>query len=165
MVINSLRQSGRRRPKAQPRALDSAFRLLARRDHTRRELVVKLRQKGFARAAIEDALARCDELGYVDDAKTAMTLAGHMVDNGFGPLRIRYTLGQKGVDDALIEKALVCRCGDEEAQVRSARRVLEKKKLRLRRETDPWKRRQMACRFLAGRGFPSTVIKRATSHI
>ena len=141
------------------RAVDSAFRLLARRDHTRWELKVKLRQKGFGKNDIAEALARCEELGYLDDAKTAVTMAGHLVNRGYGILRIRYALGQKGLDDAFIDNALNC-CGDETDQVRCARRVLKKKKGRLLREADLTKRRQMAYRFLAGRGFSGGVIRR-----
>jgi regulatory protein len=149
---------------ANSRALDSAFRILARRDHTQKELHAKLRQKGFDRAAIESALARCLELGYLDDAKTATIIAGHLAESGYGPLRVRQTLRQKGLDDAAVEKALA-RCGDEETQVLSARRMLEKKASRLNREADPWKRRQKAYRFLAGRGFSSTVINRAITDV
>lgn len=164
MKNDDSRQSGGLPRQAVSSALDSAFRILTRRDHTRKELAVKLRQKGFDRAAIESALTRCRELGYLDDAKTAMIIAGHLAESGYGPLRVRQTLGQKGLDDALIEKAL-SRCGDEETQVFSARRMLEKKTSRLSREADPWKRRQAAYRFLAGRGFSSTVISRAISDI
>jgi regulatory protein len=141
-------------------ALDSAFRMLARRDHTGREMAIKLRQKGFDRDAIEAALSRCRELGYLDDVKTALAIAGHLAASGYGPRWIRQFLGQKGLDDATIAKALAG-CGDEETQVLSARRMLGKKKSRLDREADPLKRRQVAYRFLAGRGFSSTVINRA----
>ncbi|MBC2710872.1 MAG: regulatory protein RecX [Desulfosarcina sp.] len=158
------RQFGSVPRQASSNALNSAFRILTRRDHTRKELAVKLRQKGFDRAAIDSALARCRELGYLDDAKTAMIIAGHLAERGYGPLRVRQALGQKGLDDALIEKALA-RCGDEEIQVLSARRMLGKKTSRLSREADPWKRRQIAYRFLAGRGFSSTVINRAINDI
>ena len=96
------RQGGSLPCRANAKALDSAFRILTRRDHTRKELRVKLRQKGFDRAAIERALARCRELGYLDDAKTATIIAGHLAESGYGPLRVRQTLGQKGLDDALI---------------------------------------------------------------
>jgi len=158
------RQGGSLPCRANAKALDSAFRILTRRDHTRKELRVKLRQKGFDRAAIERALARCRELGYLDDAKTATIIAGHLAESGYGPLRVRQTLGQKGLDDALIEQALA-RCGDEETQVLSARRMLEKKASRLSREADPWKRRQKAYRYLAGRGFSSTVINMAITDV
>lgn len=158
------RQGGSLPRQAHSRALDSAFRILARRDHTQKELKAKLRQKGFDRPAIEGALARCLELGYLDDAKTATIIAGHLAESGYGPLRVRQTLGQKGLDDAAIEKALV-RCGDEETQVISARRMLEKKASHLSREADLWKRRQKAYRYLAGRGFSSTVINMAITDV
>ena len=145
-------------------SLASAVRILSRRDHTCGELAAKLRRKGFDREAINDALARCRDLGYLDDARTAATIAGHMAERGYGPLRIRHALRQKGLDDALIADVLT-RCGDEDEQVRSARRMLDKKRSRLDRETDPWKQRQVAHRFLAGRGFPPEVIRRATSRL
>src|SRR5210317_2043010 len=104
---------GQRQPRSN--ALDSAFRILARRDHTRRELALKLRQRGFDCRAIEDALARCLALGYLDDAKTALLIARQLTQRGYGPLRVRQVLVQKGLDDALIENALPC-CGDEAAQ-------------------------------------------------
>jgi SOS response regulatory protein OraA/RecX len=59
-----------------------------------------------------------------------MTIAGYLARSGYGPLRVRQTLGQKGLDDTVIERALT-RCGDEDAQVLSAGRVLEKKRSRL----------------------------------
>ena len=149
---------------ANAKALDSAFRFLTRRDHTCKELRVKLRQKGFDSAAIEGALARCRELGYLDDAKTATIIAEHLAESGYGPLRVRQTLGQKGIDVAAIEQALA-RCGDEDTQVLSARRMLEKKASHLSREADPWKRRQKAYRYLAGRGFSSTVINMAITDV
>ena len=145
-------------------ALDSALRLLARRDHTCWELAFKLRQRGFDPAAVEAAMARCKDLGYLDDARTALTLAGHLVGRGYGRLRVRQMLAQKGLDGALIEKALAC-CGDEEAQLRLARRELEKRTSRFKREADPWRRRQAAYRFLAGRGFPAAVIHRAIADL
>lgn len=150
--------------RSRSRALERAFRLLARRDHTHQELALKLRHKGFDRVAVAGALARCRELGYLDDAKTAMLIAGQLTGRGYGPLRVRQTLMQKGVDDALIEKALT-RCGDDAAQVQNARGQLAKKASRLGREPDPWKRRQIAYRFLTGRGFPSAIVNRAITGI
>ncbi|MGA6926455.1 MAG: regulatory protein RecX [Desulfosarcina sp.] len=155
-------QPGLRKRPDRSDALDRAYRILALRDHTRQELAVKLRQKGFDRAAVDGALQRCLELGYLNDARTAMTLARHLAESGYGPLRIRHALGQKGVADATINMALAA-CGDEKTQLASARRMLEKKAVQLAREADPWRRRQKAYRFLAGRGFPLAVIKQAVA--
>ena len=139
-------------------AFDSALRLLTRRDHTRWELDVKLRKKGFTAIHIAGATARLEALGYLDDAKTAKILADHLVRKGYGPLRVRYALRQKGLDDAIVENAL--RHYDDEEQVQNARLALKKKRLRLEREADPVRRRQMAYRFLAGRGYPAMIIRR-----
>ena len=149
---------------SQSKVLDAAFRMIARRDHTRRELIFKLRRKGFGGQAIDGAIQRCRELGYLDDAKTARAMAGRLAGKGYGPLRIRQALKQKGLEDGLVEKTMAD--GDEEeAQVHAARKALEKKAPRLRRESDPWKRRQIAYRFLAGRGFPSAIINQALDDI
>lgn len=145
-------------------ALESAVRILARRDHTHTELALKLRQRGFCRTAIAAALARCRELGYLDDANAAMTLAHHMAARGYGPLWIRRALIKKGLDTDLIEKALTC-CGDEPVQVRRARRQLDKKSAALAREPDPWKRRQKAYRYLIGRGFSAAVVRQLVAEI
>jgi len=164
MKDDSRKQQGNALHFSQPKAVDAAFRILARRDHTSRELILKLRRKGFDRQAIDGAIQRCRKLGYLDDAKTARTLAGRLAGKGYGPLRIRQALKQKGLDESLVEKILADG-GEEEDQVRAAKKALEKKAFRLNRENDPWKRRQMAYRFLAGRGFSSSVINRAINHI
>ena len=93
-----------------------------------------------------------------------MVAARHLAERGYGPLRIRQELGRKGLDHKTIEKTLIC-CGDENTQEHSARRMLIKKAPRLSREANLGKRRQIAFRLLAGRGFSSTVIKRAIKDI
>ncbi|HSO20331.1 MAG TPA: regulatory protein RecX, partial [Desulfosarcina sp.] len=94
-----------RRPRAagaaSARTLDSALRMLARRDDTCQELAVKLRAKGFGSADVDQALARCRQLGYLDDDRTAAVMVDHLVARGYGPLRVRQTLLQKGLDAAL----------------------------------------------------------------
>ena len=138
-----------------------ALRILARRDHTENELLVKLCQKGFECKAISATLARCQDLGYLNDEKTAEIMARQMVGKGYGILRIRHTLSQKGVNERQIQRAMVC-CGDERDQVRCARQMLEKKgALAWRRETDPQKRREKARRYLVGRGFPAEIVNQA----
>ncbi|WP_172683889.1 regulatory protein RecX [Desulfosarcina cetonica] len=139
-------------------ALARALRMLTRRDHTEQELGVKLRQKGFSHAVVAHVLKRCRELGYLNDARTAMLMADQLARRGYGPLRIRQTLTAKGLNDALIERALAP-WTDAAGQVQAARAQLEKRRVRLDREPDPWKRRQIAYRFLAGRGFPAEVIQ------
>jgi regulatory protein len=146
-------------PPADDGALTCAYRILARRDHTRWELSGKLRRKGFSPRAVDHAVRRCLDLGYLDDMRTAEHMAADLVRRGYGSLKIRQTLARKGLDDAVVEQAVsgVSR-GDD--LILAARRMLEKKRHRLDRETDAWKRRQLACRYLASRGFSRDVIDR-----
>ncbi len=145
-------------------ALKCAIRILTRRDHTEKELIEKLQLRRFETIAIENALKRCREFGYIDDAKAAKVMAEHLAGRGNGPLKIRRVLEQKGVDETIIEKALTV-CGDEDDQLESALYVLKRIRFRLYRESDLRKRRAKVYRFLNGRGFSSDVIRRATLEI
>ena len=57
------------------RAIDAAMRALARRPFSRRELATKLAQKGHARDAVDEALARADRAGLLDDEAYAREAA------------------------------------------------------------------------------------------
>jgi len=56
-------------------ARQSALAFLSRSPHTRRSLIRKLRAKGFDEEAVELAVARVTELGYLDDRSYAETWA------------------------------------------------------------------------------------------
>ncbi len=53
------------------RALNSALRILTGRDHSRYELVQKLKQRGFLPDIIEKVVLECERLDYVDDNRTS----------------------------------------------------------------------------------------------
>ncbi len=88
--------------------VETAFALLARRDHTRWELATKLGQRGFGEDEVAAALDRCDELGYLDDAAfSERFVASRAVRNGWGPLRLEAELRRRGVDREVAENAVV----------------------------------------------------------
>ncbi len=88
------------------RAFNKACDLLARRDHSRAELLVKLRQRGYADGA-EEAVERLAELGYLDDARFAAAYAAELQrSKQYGKCRIEQALLQKGVDRAVIRDTL-----------------------------------------------------------
>jgi len=88
------------------RAFNKACDLLARRDHSRAELLIKLRQRGYADGA-EDAVERLAELGYLDDARFAAGYAAELQrSKQYGKRRIEQALLQKGVDRAVIRDTL-----------------------------------------------------------
>lgn len=88
-------------------ALAAALRLLARRGRSEAELADRLRQKGFGEEAVTAVLARCRQLGYLDDARFARGRARELMRGGraVGP-RVLADLRQRGVAESTAFAAL-----------------------------------------------------------
>ena len=83
------------------RAFLKACDLLALRDHSSRELLTKLRQKGYGEGA-EQAVEKLMEEGYVDDERFARAYAAELVRvKHFGRRRIVTELLKKGLAPSL----------------------------------------------------------------
>lgn len=80
-----------------------ALKLLAAREHSRLELSRKLETRGFDRAEIDTLLDRLTASGALDESRLAQVYVAERIRKGFGPLRIRAELQQKGLDEASIE--------------------------------------------------------------
>jgi len=88
------------------RAFNKAGELLARRDHSEKELREKLRQKGFTDGA-DTAIEKLRGYGYVDDARFAARYAAELQRlKQFGKKRIEQELLRKGIDRAVIAQTL-----------------------------------------------------------
>jgi regulatory protein len=88
------------------RSYDKAVQLLAARPHFRRELEVKLHQRGFPSEEIEEALDRLTDQGYLDDRATARSFVESRAAKGEGRARLRAELAKRGAPEAAIEEAL-----------------------------------------------------------
>jgi len=84
----------------------TAMDLLARREHGRVELTRKLRQRGAPPELIEAALDRLTEEGLLSESRYLESFVSYRARSGYGPLRIREELGQRGLQRADIEHAL-----------------------------------------------------------
>jgi regulatory protein len=83
-------------------ALPAALRLLARRGRSEVELAGKLRLKGFSEEAIADAMTRCRQLGYLDDARFARERARELMRGGRAVgRRVLADLQRRGVTETL----------------------------------------------------------------
>ncbi|YAF59028.1 Regulatory protein RecX [Pseudomonas sp. E102] len=80
--------------------------LLARREHGRVELTRKLRQRGAPDELIDAALDRLTEEGLLSEARYLESFVSYRARSGYGPMRIREELGQRGLQRADIESAL-----------------------------------------------------------
>ena len=132
--------------------LNAALLLLSRRDHSCRELRIKLRQRGHCKAAVEWAVDRCLHFNYLDDRKYARRRTLMLRKKGYGPYRIRRDLLEKGVLEQLVAAALEDSY-ETDSQNEDCRTVLAKKLKSARDTSDIPALRKKLYRFLINRGF------------
>ena len=88
------RQPGRKSPEKRDKATAyaKALGMLARREHSRRELGRKLRQGGYEAEEATDALDRLGAQHYQDDERFGEMLVRSRAAQGYGPVRLRAEL-------------------------------------------------------------------------
>ena len=85
----------------------AALRILTRRDYSQAELRKRLCDKGFADNQVEETIARCLELGYLDDVRYANNRAMSLVQQGRAVgRRLLLDLKQRGISEEVAEQAL-----------------------------------------------------------
>lgn len=87
-------------------ALNFAMRSLASKESGERELADRLRRNGVEEAVVAEVVARCKQHGWVDDARYAGMLVRSLARRHYGPRKVRFELGRKGIDSACAEAAL-----------------------------------------------------------
>ena len=138
-------------------ALNTALRILTPRDHSKYELVQKLKQRGFTRADIDDAISACMRFDYINDVRTAKVYIRQLKRKGYGKKRIGLELNRKGLKGDRI-RGILDQSVSEADERRGAARILKKNIKRFEREKDRIKRRDKIYRFLHARGFPPGII-------
>ena len=86
--------------------MDSALRLLTRREHSAKELSDKLKRKGYSQDEIDETLESCQRMNLQSDQRFVENYIRYRVRQGYGPLKIGQELKTKGVDSELISKEL-----------------------------------------------------------
>ena len=98
--------SGKSEP---PDAYDKALTLLARREHSARELKAKLARRGLAAEDSDAAVAKLQSKNFQSDARFGEMLVRSRIEGGYGPRWILAELKTHGLDaagaHALIEAA------------------------------------------------------------
>jgi regulatory protein len=136
-------------------ARNIAMDLLARRDHSRKQLREKLRKRGFDSAEIEAALDGLQRDRLLDEQRFADSYMYQRVNKGFGPLRIRQELRERGVSSEVITALLEVYSNEWHESMRQQRA----KKFGAELPEDQRERMKQA-RFLQNRGFsPESVMR------
>lgn len=88
-------------------ARDYFFRILSRRDHSRKELRDKAFKKGYSGNYIEVLLDEFEQKEYIDDRKFALKYTADKFEfNNWGPYKIRTQLFKKGISKSVAEECI-----------------------------------------------------------
>jgi regulatory protein len=146
-------------PDTSPRdARIAAVRLLSRREHSSQEVTQKLNRKGFDDALIEQITQDLRDEGLLSDERFAESYTRSRISGGYGPLRIRQELRQRGVSDEIIATTII---NDETQWFELARKVREKRFGDEKPKNLKEKLKQQ--KFLQYRGFSQQYMKYAFS--
>jgi regulatory protein len=146
-----------RRPRPEPTPAQRALGLLVRREHSRKELVRKLRGRGVEAEDDDAAVARMAGEGWQDDTRFAEWLVRSRAATGYGPLHVRAELGTHGLDREAIAAAMETYEGDWRANARD----LVRRRFGEAGPQDLAQRRK-AADLLARRGFDADTIRAAS---
>lgn len=137
-------------------AFDSAVAMLARKMRTRSELEARLLERGISNEAIETALKKLEDYGYVDDSAYANEFVQSMMAAGrWGRRATEYKLKEKGLGQGVIDAAMTLYTEDDE--LIAAQRQLQPLLSRHAGE-DKRKQRQKIYAALARHGFDYSII-------
>jgi regulatory protein len=129
--------------------------LLARREHTRRELLEKLTRRFGSSDIIQSQVDRLSDEGLQSDERFVEAFVHYRQNSGKGPLRIIQELKQKGVSGALIEAYVDPR---DDVWFDMAKSTLLKKFGAVKATSANEKAKR--ARFLQYRGFSSEMVFR-----
>lgn len=136
-----------------PSLRQRALRLLARREHSRHELIQKLTPHETVPGELAQVLDEFAAKGLIDEDRVVdMLLHRHAPRSGH--LRLRQTLSQKGLTEDRIEAALANLTVSEFDRARA----LWQRRFGRVAQTPTEQARQ--ARYLAGRGFAADVVRR-----
>jgi regulatory protein len=128
---------------------------IARREHSRAELIEKLTSQGYVPAIAGEAVESLAGERLVDDARYAESFVRSHVARGQGPRRIRQAIAPARLDPGLVETALA-QAVDWAALAREVRQ----RKFGAQPPED-WAERSRQARFLQYRGFSNDHIRSA----
>jgi len=142
------------------RAEERAYRILARRAHSERELREKLKAGGFSEPLVNEVIEKCGELGYLNDENFARQRARDLAVNRLaGDRRIAFDLRERGISEELSRQAIEearAEISEKEAIDRIIGRAAEDEAIA---GMDDRERTRLARRLL-GKGFPTGLILR-----
>jgi regulatory protein len=132
-----------------------AMDLLSRREHSEQELRQKLKTREHSLDAIDEVLQALKHDRLQSDTRFTESYVNQRVNAGVGPVKIRYELRQKGIDDLLADEFL-------EPLSTQWDEIMERQRIRKYGEAIPsdYRESMKQARFLQNRGFSGEAVMR-----
>lgn len=134
----------------------TAIRMLTRRDHSAYEVFEKLTRKNFPEEDINKVIQLLTNENLVSDKRFSKAYTRMRVEKGFGPMKIRLELRERGVARELIDHEINKYATDWQTRVKHVREKRFGETL-----PEEWNEHARQSRFLQARGFLSEHIHSA----
>jgi len=136
-------------------ALRYSLMLISKRDYLIKQLEKKMLEKGFCKLAIQKAVQRCTEEGFLSDSRFVRGFI-ECKKSRYGPKVLEMRLKVAGADPTLVAESLQELCNDSEL-IEEIVHLLERKSADL----SDFKSRQKWIAKLIRRGYSMTTIQRS----
>jgi regulatory protein len=140
-------------------AYRAAVRALAMRGRARGDLRRRLIQKQHPPRAVDEALARLDAQGLLDDRRFAIDYAARHAVGGRGPARLVSDLLSQGVDRALADAAVGEALAEEGIDPERILRTVAARRASQLATLAPVVRKRRLLAYLARRGYRAAQVK------
>jgi regulatory protein len=143
-----------------------ALSFLARRFHSERELLIKLKSKSYEERLIKIVLSDLRRKSFIDDK----VFTNHFIDEKlkkkrWGKNKIRAALFSKGVSTSIIDESMQGFDSEQEQNTTAFELARKKFESLIKRETDNKKIKQKLISFLLSRGFEYEISAEAVNKI
>lgn len=139
---------------------ESCLRLLARREHSQKELLNKLLIKGFNKDVILAVIEELAKQGWQSDLRYAESYARHRIEKGYGPISVIYELRQNGVVETNLDDIVQKTAGSWMELLEQV--YIKKYNHNTLLERNEWAKRS---RFLLHRGFSGAMVNALFEHL
>lgn len=137
-----------------------AFRLLARRQHSGKELKQKLNAKGYESGTASRVTEYLYQNNYLDDTLFAENFIKHRIAKKQGFNKIKAQLFEKGIEKTVITHFELLYSQDKNIESSALILAMRKMEIITRKEKDKLKIRAKLYNFLSFRGFSGDIIKK-----
>ena len=145
------------------RCKNSALKTIERSFKTEKEVIEKLKEKGYGDKAINKSIEFLKEYNFINDINYTKAYIKDKL-NSFGSQKIKYTLIQKGISKEIVEEALADSNKDNE---RKTAFNLAKKKLDIirKKENDNYKISGKLYRYLISKGYGYDIVNEVVKEV